>query len=124
MRAKAGGGMLHWKFMIFDAQNVVQWSAANYSDFYFKPVVPYANYTDEGIFFTDQASLVDSFRRKFDDAWIDPAAFTNFANITASPARRYPLYGIDPELSFVPVREFRNALRARSTTRNRCASIS
>ncbi len=55
MRAKAGGGMLHWKFMIFDAQNVVQWSAANYSDFYFKPIVPYANYTDEGIFFTDQA---------------------------------------------------------------------
>jgi regulation of enolase protein 1 (concanavalin A-like superfamily) len=106
MRAKAGGGMLHWKFMIFDAQNVVQWSAANYSDFYFKPIVPYANYTDEGIFFTDQPSLVDSFRRKFDDAWVDPAAFTHFANITTAPARRYPLYGIDPELSFVPFENF------------------
>ena len=106
MRAKAGGGMLHWKFMIFDAQNVVQWSAANYSDFYFKPIVPYANYTDEGIFFTDQPSLVDSFRRKFDDAWVDPAAFTHFANITAAPARRYPLYGIDPDLSFVPFENF------------------
>ena len=63
MRAKAGGGILHWKFMVFDAQNVVQLSAANYSDFYFKPIVPYANYTDEGIFFSDQPSLVDSFRR-------------------------------------------------------------
>ena len=106
MRAKNGGGMLHWKFMIFDAQNVVQWSAANYSDFYFKPIVPYANYTDEGIYFTDQPSLVDSFRRKFDDAWIDPAAFTDYANITVPPARRYPLYGIDPELSFVPFENF------------------
>lgn len=106
MRAKSGGGMLHWKFMIFDAQNVVQLSAANYSDFYFKPIVPYADYTDEGIFFTDQASLVDSFRRKFDDAWVDPSAFAHFANITAPPARRYPLYGIDPELSFVPFENF------------------
>ena len=92
MRAKNGGGMLHWKFMIFDAQNVVEFSAANYSDFYFKPTVPYANYTDEGIFFTDQASLVDSFRRKFDDTWIDTSAFYDFGNITTPLARRYPLY--------------------------------
>ena len=106
MRAKAGGGVLHWKFMIFDAQNVVQWSAANYSDFYFMPIVPYANYTDEGIYFTDQPSLVDSFRRKFDDAWIDPVAFTDFGNITVPPARRYPLYAIDPDLSFVPAENF------------------
>src|SRR5688500_14217534 len=34
MRAKAGGGVLHWKFMIFDAQNMLQFSAANYSDYY------------------------------------------------------------------------------------------
>ncbi len=106
MRAKAGGGMLHWKFMIFDGQNVMEWSAANYSDFYFRPTVPYANYTDEGIYFTDQASLIDSFRRKFDDAWIDPTAITNFANITSTPTRRYPLYSIDPDLSFVPWENF------------------
>jgi regulation of enolase protein 1 (concanavalin A-like superfamily) len=106
MRAKNGGGMLHWKFMVFDAQNVVEWSAANYSDFYFKPPVPYANYTDEGIYFTDQPSLVDSFRRKFDDAWVDPSAFYDFGNITSPPARRYPLYAIDPDLSFVPFENF------------------
>jgi regulation of enolase protein 1 (concanavalin A-like superfamily) len=106
MRAKAGGGVLHWKFMIFDAQNVLQWSAANYSDYYFKPIVPYANYTDEGIYFTDQPSLVDSFRRKFDDAWLDTAGFYNYANITGPLARRYPLYGNDPELSWVPFENF------------------
>ena len=105
MRAKSGGGMLHWKFMIFDGQNVVEFSAANYSDFYFKPPVPYSNYTDEGIYFTDQSSLVDSFRRKFDDAWMDTAAFYDFANVTAR-ARRYPLYAIDPDLSFVPFENF------------------
>ena len=106
MRAKNGGGMLHWKFMIFDGQNVLEFSAANYSDFYFKPTVPYANYTDEGIYFTDQQSLIDSFRRRFDDAWVDPAAFYDFGNITAAPARRYPLCAIDPDLSFVPFENF------------------
>ena len=106
MRAKSGGGVLHWKFMIFDAQNVLQFSAANYSDYYFAPIVPYANYTDEGIYFTEVGSLVDSFRRRFDDAWVDTAGFYDFGNITAPPTRRYPLYGIDPDLSFVPVENF------------------
>ena len=106
MRAKAGGGVLHWKFMIFDAQNVLQFSAANYSDYYFAPIVPYANYTDEGIYFTGVGSLVDSFRRRFDDAWVDTAGFYDFGNIAVPPTRRYPLYGIDPELSFVPVENF------------------
>ena len=106
MRAKAGGGVLHWKFMIFDAQNILQFSAANYSDYYFAPIVPYANYTDEGIYFTGVGTLVDSFRRRFDDAWTDTAGFYHFGNIAAAPTRRYPLYGIDPELSFVPVENF------------------
>ena len=105
MRSKNGGGMLHWKFMIFDAQNQVQFSAANYSDFYFRPTVPYSNYTDEGIFFTDDLGLVNSFRRKFDDAWIDPSAFLNYANIT-SLTRRYAVHPVDPSLSFVPFEDF------------------
>jgi len=32
MRYKIGGGIMHWKYMIFNAQNVMQWSAANYGD--------------------------------------------------------------------------------------------
>lgn len=91
--------------MIFDAQNEVQFSAANYSDFYFRPTVPYSNYTDEGIFFTDDLGLVNSFRRKFDDAWIDPSAFVNYANITAL-TRRYALHPIDASLNFVPFEDF------------------
>ena len=53
MRQKIDGGVLHWKFIIFNGQNVMQWSAANYGDYYFKPAVPYLDYTDEGIYFTN-----------------------------------------------------------------------
>src|SRR5215204_965779 len=44
MRTKTDGGILHWKFMIFNGQNTMQWSAANYSDFYFRPATPYLDY--------------------------------------------------------------------------------
>ena len=106
MRYKVSAGKLHWKFMMFDSQNVVQFSAANYSDYYFRPAVPYANYTDEGIFFTDDAPLVNSFRRKFDDAWIDLTGFNDYGNISGTPVRAYPLYDVDPSLSFVPSQDF------------------
>ena len=106
MRYKVGGGIMHWKYMIFNARNTLQFSAANYSDYYFKPVTPYLDYTDEGIYFTDDAAVLNSFRRKFDDAWVDPTNFANYANITGTPGRAYPLYAIDPTVSFVPAENF------------------
>ena len=63
MRYKVGGGIMHWKYMIFNDQNTIQWSAANYGDYYFKPVTPYRNYTDEGIYFTSDPPVLNSFRR-------------------------------------------------------------
>ena len=106
MRYKVGGGILHWKYMIFNGQNTIQWSAANYGDYYFRPIVPYRNYTDEGIYFTSDPPVLNSFRRKFDDAWVDLAGFAHYANITGSPARAYPLYAIDASMSFVPAENF------------------
>ncbi len=106
MRYKSAGGIMHWKFMLFNGQNMLQFSAANYSDFYFRPIVPYRNYTDEGIYFTDDAAVVNSFRRKFDDSWVDTSVFTNYANIVNPPARAHALYPIDPSLSFVPAEDF------------------
>jgi phosphatidylserine/phosphatidylglycerophosphate/cardiolipin synthase-like enzyme len=106
IRAKTAGGILHWKFMIFNHQNTLQFSAANYGDYYFKPADPYRDYTDEGIYFGDDPPLVNSFRRKFDDSWIDTTNFSNYANIAAAPARAYPLYTIDPALNFVPWEDF------------------
>jgi len=106
MRYKVGGGILHWKYMVFGAKDTVQFSAANYGDYYFKPVTPYLDYTDEGIFFCDDPPVVNSFRRKFDDSWVDPTGFADYANIAGAPARAYPLYSIDPGMSFVPAENF------------------
>jgi hypothetical protein len=106
MRYKLADGILHWKFMIFNSQNTVQFSAANYGDYYFKPATPYLDYTDEGIYFCDDPPIVDSFRRKFDDSWVDTTAFASYANVPGAPARLYPLYPIDPSLSFVPAENF------------------
>jgi PLD-like domain len=50
MREKTGAsGIFHFKTMIFAGQNVVEFSAANYSDEAFVPREPYANYVDEVI---------------------------------------------------------------------------
>ena len=106
MRYKVGGGIMHWKYMIFNGQNVMQWSAANYGDYYFKPAVPYLDYTDEGIYFTNDPPVIDSFRRKFDDTWLDTTGFANYANIAGALTRRYPLYAIDSTMSFVPAENF------------------
>ena len=106
MRYKVGGGIMHWKYMIFNGRNVMEWSAANYGDYYFRPAVPYLDYTDEGIYFTNDPPVIDSFRRKFDDAWVDPSAFANYANISGALTRRYPLYPIDSTMSFVPAENF------------------
>ena len=106
MRYKVGGGIMHWKYMIFNKQNTIQWSAANYGDYYFKPVTPYRNYTDEGIYFTSDPPVLNSFRRKFDDAWMDMTGFAHYANISGTPTRGYPLYIVDDDMSFVPAENF------------------
>src|SRR5688572_10119300 len=54
MRERAASGILHWKMMLFSAQNTLQFSAANYSEWAFDPVEPYRNYVDEAIYFTGQ----------------------------------------------------------------------
>jgi hypothetical protein len=106
MRYKSAGGQLHMKFMVFHGLDTVQFSAANYSDYYFKPKVPYLDYTDEGIYFCDDPPIADSFRRKFDDMWIDTVNFSNYANVSTTPSRAYDLFPLDPTLNFVPWEDF------------------
>lgn len=109
MRDKTGGGgIFHFKTMIFAGQQVVEFSGANYSDEAFRPIVPYENYVDEVIMFSDEASIVQSFQRRFDDVWTDTTAFSNYANVTGPLTRHYPTYPIDPELNFVPWNNFRS----------------
>jgi phosphatidylserine/phosphatidylglycerophosphate/cardiolipin synthase-like enzyme len=107
IREKTGSsGILHFKMMLFAGQNVVEFSGANYSSEAFVPIIPYENYVDEVIVFSDQPSIVNSFKTKYDDIWTDVTTgsqkFSNYANITPPLVRNYPTYPLDPELQFSP----------------------
>ena len=110
MRDKTSGeGILHWKLMLFVGQNTVQFSGANYSDEAFVPVVPYSNYVDEVIYFTDNPSYVNSFKSRYDDAWTDTVKFTNWANIVPPLVRNYgAAITLDPAINWVPWQSFAN----------------
>src|SRR3954452_17129093 len=99
-RALTNSYILHWKTMVFQGQNTVEFSGANYSPTAFVPQDPYRDYEDEAIFFTNDSSIVGSFMTKFDDLWVDTTNYADYANITATRARIYPVYPKDPELNF------------------------
>ncbi|MBI3652031.1 MAG: IPT/TIG domain-containing protein [Acidobacteria bacterium] len=111
MRYKLNAGILHNKVMIFAAQNKVEFSSANYNAA-FEPYTPYTNYQDEVIYFSDDPSVVNSFKTKYDDLWTDTVSYGNYANISAPLTRSYATTPIDPELNFPPSadssQDFRN----------------
>jgi phosphatidylserine/phosphatidylglycerophosphate/cardiolipin synthase-like enzyme len=107
MRRREGGGILHWKMMLFAGQRTVEFSGANYSPDAFLPTDPYRNFIDEAIFFIDDLPVVQSFMTRFDDLWIDEESYANHANISGTPTRRYATYPIAPELNFVPLKNYR-----------------
>jgi hypothetical protein len=107
MRERFTDGILHWKMMLFHGQGVVEFSGANYSADAWRPGGdPYVNYIDEAIFFTSKASIVDSFRTKYDDLWTDTTDYRNYANITGPLTRSYDTYQKDPELNFPPLESY------------------
>jgi len=106
IRNKTGGPILHWKMMLFASLGQVEFSGANYSPGALTPITPYVNYTDEGIYFSNDPVIVRSFMRKFDDSWIDPSLFTDYANVKTR-TRKYSLFAIAPELNFPPGENYR-----------------
>lgn len=112
MRQKTAGGILHWKMMLFAGQNTVEFSGANYTASELIPDSPYRSYDDEVIFFTDDSSLVNSFKTKYDDVWATRSGYATYANVT-SLARRYPVFPKDPELNFPPSENYRTRALAR-----------
>jgi hypothetical protein len=66
------------------------------------------NYIDEAILFSDDAPIVQSFMRRFDDLWTDTTSYTNYANLAGTTSRRYPLYPVDPALNFPPKQSYRS----------------
>lgn len=106
MRKCISSGILHWKAMIFDGQNTVEFGGANYSAWAVVPAQPYVNYTDEVIHFTDKSSIVQSFMTKFDDLWTSDQLFDDYANMVGPPVRMHPIAIKDPSLNFPPTEDY------------------
>jgi hypothetical protein len=103
VRRRIAAGIEHWKLMLFAGQGVVYFGAANFSADAFVPYDPYRNYVDETIYGTDDPALVDSFKTRYDDAWVDTANYANYANApNSSLSRQYPTYPVDPALNIAP----------------------
>jgi len=105
MRYKLTDGILHTKMMLFVGQNKLEFSGANYSGNFFVPDAPYSNYIDEAIYFTDDVSLIQSFKTRFDDLWTNTVDYGNYGNITGPLIRKYPTYPINPDLNFPPSKD-------------------
>jgi regulation of enolase protein 1 (concanavalin A-like superfamily) len=114
-RSLSNSYILHWKTMIFAGQNTVEFSGANYSPTAFVPQTPYADYEDEAIYFSDDPSIVNSFKTKYDDLWTDTTNYADYANITSPPARVYPTYPKDPQLNFPQQESYASRLLGRYT---------
>ncbi|HEX5473884.1 MAG TPA: phospholipase D-like domain-containing protein [Vicinamibacterales bacterium] len=106
MRKRVANGILHWKMMLFAGQNTVMFTAGNFSSA-FVPDSPYTNYTDEVLYFSDDPAVVDSFKTKYDDSWVDTTHFANYANVNGPLVRTYPTFSIDPDLNFPPEDSYR-----------------
>jgi phosphatidylserine/phosphatidylglycerophosphate/cardiolipin synthase-like enzyme len=105
LRYKPVGGILHWKMMIFTGQYAVEFGATQFTKRYLVPLVPYKDFFQDPIVFSTSTSIVNSFQRKFDDAWMDTTNFKNYAN-SPTVARAYPLYAVSSLLNFVPAQNF------------------
>jgi hypothetical protein len=60
----------HWKLAIFAGQNIVEFGSANWDTF---SIIPFSatNFNDETVLFTDDLTLVNAFKTKFDVLWND-----------------------------------------------------
>src|SRR5262245_52777713 len=113
MREKFTGGILHRKFMLFAGQNKLEYSGANFSPDAFVPTTAYVNYVDEAIDFTDEATIVNSFKTMFEDMWTSTSGYRDYANVTTALVRVYPIYTKDPRLNFPPGQDYANRAVAR-----------
>ena len=107
MRNRITSGILHWKMVLFVGQGQLEFAGANYAPFELTPAVPFVNFTDEIVFYTNDPSIVHSFMRKFDDLWVSTTEFGNYANVTGPLQRSFPVYPIDPQLNFPPDDSYR-----------------
>jgi len=108
------GGINHWKMMLYHGQNKVHFSGANFSNGSYSYTTKYTGYVDEAIYFTDDAKIVESFMRKYDDLWLDTVDNQNLANINGPLTRSCPTCSISsPDLNFPPNQDYQDRVVAR-----------
>ena len=118
IRHKVTTGINHWKMMLYRGQNAVHFSAANFANGSYSPSETggeYRRYVDEGIYFTTDPLVVQTFMKKYDDIWTSTAHYANLANIAGPLTRNYPTYSgnqLDPELNFPPDEDYQDRLIA------------
>ena len=105
MRDRYVGDILHFKMMLFQKQDMVEFSKANYTPESFVPITPWVNYDDEAIYFTGDDNLTNTFRRRFEDLWTNTTHYQNYGNITGPLVRKYPLYPLHPAMNFSPLED-------------------
>ncbi len=69
----------HWKAMIFAGQGMVEFGSANYTVYELKPWSA-SDFKDEAAMFTDDPAIVNAFRTKFDQYWVDTEYFKDWAD--------------------------------------------
>ena len=94
MRTRTASGIMHYKLMVFAGQSHrrVQRRQFQRRCLGIHRHLPYVNYVDESVYFTNRSSFVHSFMTKFDDLWTTSSGYANYANVPATAA---------PELSDV-----------------------
>lgn len=112
IRHKTTQGINHWKMMLYAGQSKVHFSASNFANGSYSPIIPYTNYVDEAIYFTDDPAVVQSFMRKYDDLWTDTTHFQNLANISGPLSRNYPTYTISTAMNFPPDQDYQDRVVA------------
>src|SRR5689334_11967231 len=106
MRFKLGDGIVHSKMLLLAGQNRVVFSGSNFGDADVRPFVPFANYVDGAWYFSDDPTLVNSFKTRYDDNWTNTTLYGDYGNIIGPLSRRYPAVAIDPSLDFLPNQNF------------------
>jgi len=108
IRYKFTTGINHWKMILYAGQGKVHFSAANFANGSYSPIVPYHEFVDEVIYFTDDPAIVNSFLTRYDDLWTDTTDYADFANITGPLVRTYQTFPIHSDLNFPPDQDYQD----------------
>jgi hypothetical protein len=110
IRYKRTSGINHWKMILYAGQQKMHFSAANFANGSYSPIVPYREYVDEAVYFTDDPDVVTTFMRKYDDLWTDTTHYASLANVSGPLVRSYPAYPLHPDLNFPPDQDYADRL--------------